>query len=214
MHILSGSFSVVLLGDWNKKYIQPDWVAQYIYKNPEIEIGVEGIGSDFSISYRKNSVAFKPTQDKIIISLINISDDTIKFFSDCVKNYIEEAYTPILTAYGINIEYTDEENSRLASVFDEMADLDPIVNMGYEISATKVSRSLLKNGIIMNVESTINNSTTRIRFNEHHETASEDAKSVGNEITPEKMRGFLEETATIIRGLGYEVDEGGVIEIE
>lgn len=209
MHIVPGSFSVVLLGDWNKKFIQPDWVAQNIFKNPEIEIGVEGIGSDFSISYRKNSVAIRPTQDKLIISLTNINDDTITFFSNCVKNYIEEAYTPILTAYGINIEYTDEENTKLASIFDEMADLDPIVNMGYEISATKISRSLLKNGVIMNIESTISNATTLIRFNEHHDTATNDAKCAGNGITPEKMKVFLEETAAIIQGLGYELDERG-----
>lgn len=210
MHIVPGTFSIVLLGDWNKMFIQPDWVATYVYENPEIEIGVEGVGSDFTISYRKNNVVIKPTQDKIVFSLTNISDDAIVFFSNCVKNYIAKAYTPVLTAFGINIEYTDEENTKLAAVFDKMDDLDPIVDLNYEITATKVSRSLLKNGVIMNIESTISNSTTLIRFNEHHDTAKGDAKSVQNEITPKTIRGFLEETAKIVQGLGYEVDKEGV----
>lgn len=209
MHIVPGSFTVVLLGDWNKQYIQPDWVANFVYENPEIEIGVEGIGSDFSISYRKNNVAIKPSQNKIIIALTDLNDESIVFFSNCVINYLSKAYTPVLTAYGINAEYTDEENTKLATIFDEMADFDPIIEMGYEITSTKVSRTLSRNGIIMNIESTISNSTTHIRFNEHHGTPKSDTKSVEEEITPEKLRSFLKETVSIVRGLGYEVDEKG-----
>jgi len=209
MHIVPGSFTVVLLGDWNKQYIQPDWVANFIYENPEIEIGVEGIGTDFSISYRKNNVVIKPSQNKIVIALTELNDESIVFFSNCVINYLSKAYTPVLTAFGINVEYSDEENTKLASIFDEMADLDPIIEMGYEITSTKVSRTLSRDGIIMNIESTINNSTTHIRFNEHHGTPTNDTKSLEKEMTPEKLSSFLKETVSIVRGLGYEVDEKG-----
>lgn len=209
MHIVPGSFTVVLIGDWNKQFIQPDWVANSIYEDSEVEIGVEGIGTDFSISYRKNNVAIKPSQSKIVIALTELNNESIAFFSKCVINYLSKAYTPVLTAFGINVEYTDEENTRLASIFDEMADLDSIIKMGYEIASTKVSRTLSKDGIIMNIESTINNSTTHIRFNEHHGTPTSDTKSLGKELTLDKLNSFLIETKAIVCGLGYRVDEKG-----
>lgn len=209
MNIVPGSFSVVLLGDWNKQFIQPEWVASNIYEDPEIEIGVEGIGADFSISYRKNNVIIKPSQSKIALSLSELRDESITFFSNCVSNYLAKAYTPVLTAFGINIEYRDEEDTKLASVIDEMEDIGPLVDMGYEIVSTKVSRTLKKDGIVMNLESTINNSTTSIRFNEHHGSTTDDVKSLKDEFTPEKLQRYLADTESIIKSLGYEVEEKG-----
>ena len=209
MNIVHGSFSVVLLGDWNKQFIQPEWVANNIYEDPEIEIGVEGIGADFSISYRKNNVIIKPSQNKIVLSLTELQDESITFFSNCVSNYLSKAYTPVLTAFGINVEYRDEEDTKLASIIDEMEDIGPLVDMGYEIVSTKVSRTLKKDGIVMNLESTINNSTTSIRFNEHHGSSTDDVKSLKDEFTPEKLRRYLADTESIIKSLGYEVEEKG-----
>ena len=36
MVFLNDSLTVVLVGDWNKLYIQPDWVANNIYETEEI----------------------------------------------------------------------------------------------------------------------------------------------------------------------------------
>ena len=66
---LNDSLTVVLVGDWNKLYIQPDWVANNIYETEEIEIGVNGQGSDFSVSYRCDNVIISPDQGKVVFQL-------------------------------------------------------------------------------------------------------------------------------------------------
>ena len=40
MVFINDSLTVVLIGDWNKLYIQPHWVASNIYEAEEIEIGL------------------------------------------------------------------------------------------------------------------------------------------------------------------------------
>ena len=68
MVFLNDSLTVVLVGDWNKLYIQPDWVANNIYETEEIEIGVNGQGSDFSVSYRCDNVIISPDQGKVVLT--------------------------------------------------------------------------------------------------------------------------------------------------
>ena len=46
------SLTIVLLGDWNRFYIQPNWIADNVYGRQEIEMGVNGQGIDFSVTYR------------------------------------------------------------------------------------------------------------------------------------------------------------------
>ena len=49
---MSDSITIVLLGDWNKFYIQPEWVATNVFESEEMEIGIEGQDAEFHISYR------------------------------------------------------------------------------------------------------------------------------------------------------------------
>ena len=50
------SLTIVLLGDWNRFYIQPNWIADNVYGRQEIEMGVNGQGIDFSVTYRCDGV--------------------------------------------------------------------------------------------------------------------------------------------------------------
>ena len=34
------SLTIVLLGDWNRFYLQPNWIAENVYEAEEIELGV------------------------------------------------------------------------------------------------------------------------------------------------------------------------------
>lgn len=202
MRLLSDSITVVLLGDWNKLYIQPEWVANNIYENPELEIGVEGQGADFRVSYRKNGIIINPSQEKIIFTATDTTDSTLKYMAKCISNYLSKAVTPTLMAYGINADYRDAEDTRFASVIDALPDTEAIIDLGYEVSSAQITRTFLKNDKTINMTCSMDRANTTIHFNEHH--ASPDKETT--DISYEALAEFISQTKAIIVGLGYEVD--------
>lgn len=203
MRLLDNSISVVVLGDWNKLYIQPDWIALHVFESEQIEVGVQGKGSVVSISYQKNNVVIKPEQSKVVFSTLDIEEDTLKSLSKYVQNFIKESYTPEISAYGFNIDYVDDEDTRIADVLDSMSDTAAICGMNFEIVATRISRKLKKDGKEINMKCELNGTRTVIHLNEHF--AKPEKKGIS--FSPDVFASFIRETKEIVEGLGYSVED-------
>lgn len=202
MVFLNDSLSIILLGDWNKLYIQPDWIANKIYEEDEIELEVNGQGSDFGILYRCNDIVIRPTQSKMSFEAANTNEKTLEYLTKYVNNYLNAAYTPYLIAYGINGEFIDDDESPFANVLDKMSDSNAIIETGYTIMATTISRSLSKNDKVINMEFRLDNSRLHISFNEHHSSPTENPV-----FDSTIVKAFITECVEILQGLGYELEE-------
>lgn len=201
MVLVSDSLTIVLVGDWNKLYIQPDWIASNVFEKEEVEIGVNGQGSDFAISYRADGVIILPGQTNMAFSVINTEPEVLNKLCQCLNNFINKAYTPVLFAYGLNVNFIEEDGTLFAEVLDSMSDTNAIVDNGYEVVSTKVSRTLKNDNRIINMDSSIENRNLHVHFNEHH--ASEEANPIFN---VESISSFIEECSNILVGLGYEIE--------
>lgn len=201
MFLINDSLTVVLVGDWNKLFIQPDWMASNIFEKEEIEIGVNGQGSDFSISYKGDGVIISPGQTNMVFSVINTDDEILDNLCKCLNNFIEKAFTPQLLAYGLNVDFVEDNDIIFAEVLDSMSDTTPIVENGYEIISTKVSRTLKQDERIINMDSSLENRNLRVHFNEHH-ASEENAPN----FSRAGIREFLDECGRILLGLGYEIE--------
>lgn len=202
MKLMTDSITIVLLGDWSKLYIQPGWVAENIFENPEIEIGIEGRDTEFHISYRNNGVIIKPSQNKIILSATNAERQTIENLSKYVNNYLGKAVTPSVLAYGLNIDFADTEDTRYAEVLDSMSDTASKIELGYQIETTEISRRLSKNGKIINMNCNLVNSKTTMHFNEHFANPAQDDLN----ISVETILQFIDDVKQIILHFGYEIE--------
>lgn len=201
MVFINDSLTIVLLGDWNKLYIQPDWIAENVYKKNEIEIGVNGQGSDFTVSYKSDNVIVTPEQNKVIFSVGNTNKETISYLCTCINNYVEKAFSPVNMTYGLNCDFIEEKDVIFADVLDSMSDTNAIIECGYEIESTKISRTLKNEDKIMNMDSNLDNSILNVHFNEHHAEVEE--KPIFNfEIVKE----FINECERIVRELGYDLE--------
>jgi len=203
MHLVSNSITVVLIGDWNKQYIQPEWVSKNIYENSEIEILVDVIGADICIYYRNDDVIIKPTQEKIIFTASNATKTNLTYMAKCISNFFTKAVNAIFKSYGFNAEYSDTEDLRFASVVDMLSDTRAIIELGYEVSSTTITRTLIEKDKHINMTCSMNSGKTTIRFNEHH--ADADIKKP--EINCDKLLNFISQTKDIIIGLGYEDED-------
>ena len=150
MKIIENSLTIVLLGDWNKLYIQPDWVANNIFCKTEIEIGVEAQGIEFNVSYKCDDVVINPSQEKVIITATNIKRETLAFLASCANNYISNAKTPHLSAYGLNVDFVETENTFLSELFDSALDTQPLIQLDYEIANSQYQRTLIKDDKLVN----------------------------------------------------------------
>lgn len=202
MVLIEDSLSVVLVGDWNKLYIQPDWMAQHIFEKKELEIGVNGQGSEFSVLYRGNGIIVTPGRDKMVFSAINMDSDTIGNLCKCLNNFIEKAFTTQLYAYGLNIDFIEDGGTVFAEVLDSMADTNAIIESGYEVIATRISRTLRNRDKIVNMDSSLEDSRLKVHFNEHH---SEIEDKPDFDLT--YIREFIDGCREFLCGLGYEMEE-------
>lgn len=201
MVFINDSFTAVFVGDWNKLYTQPDWIAGNIFEKEEIEIGVNGQGAEFSVSYRGDNVIVSPGQENMIFSAINTEDETLETLCRCVNNFIKKARTPQLFAYGLNADFVEEDSILFAEALDSMADTNAIAELGYEVVSTKVSRTLKHEDRIINMDSGLEHRTLKVHFNEHHATGDRAA-----DFSIERVKGFIETCEEILRGLGYEME--------
>ena len=137
------------MGDWNRYYIQPDWIAANVYAQQKIELGVSGQGTNFSVTYRCNDIIIAPSQSQMVFTAQNATSETINKLVFCINNFMQKAKTPILNAYGLNCDYVDSNGTQFAEVIDGMTDISGIIDCGYEIKASKITRSLFKNDVVI-----------------------------------------------------------------
>lgn len=203
MQLNNDSLTIVILGDWNKLYIQPDWIANNVFEAEEMEIGLEGQGSDIHVSYKFGNINIRALQEKIIFSASNMDSTTLSELSKSVNNFIEKAHTPKITAYGINVDYTETQDTKLAAIFDTMGDSSAIIDLNYEIVATKINRTLKKDGKIINLSGLVDGQLTKFHFNEHYESPNKQEIVFSDIIINE----FINRTKEIVEKLGYELAE-------
>ena len=203
MKYVNDSLSIVILGDWNNLYVQPEWISSNVFEDPQIEIGVFGIGINVEISFKYNDIIIKPSRDKFVISATNINDQIIEQLAKYASNFIAKAKTPQKVVYGYNITYTDSEDMKLAETFDSISDSSQIVDLGYEIISSNIHRTIKKGDRSINIDCLLENSNSKFIFNEHHD--EQDAKDVL--IDKNTINNFLSETKNILIGMGYEIEE-------
>lgn len=201
MFFINDTLSVVLVGDWNRLYIQPDWIAENVYERNEMEIGVNGTGAEFSISYRADDIVITPNQSRIMFTANNTDEGTLERMAQCINNFLLNARTPALFSYGINGDYYEENGSVFAEVLDSMTDTITFIDNGYEIESTKIVRALRRNGRVLNMESNLENGRLMIHFNEHHAEQNNTVQFQGGTLSE-----FIQECNEIVRGLGYELE--------
>ena len=201
MVFINDSLTVVLVGDWNKLYIQPDWMANNVFEKKEIEIGINGQGADFTVSYRGNGIIVSPGQSNMIFSVTDTADEVLNNLCKCLNNFLEKAVTPQLFAYGLNADFVEEDGILFAEVIDSMSDTNAIIENGYEIVSTKISRTLKRDNKIINMDSNLENKKLTVHFNEHHVLG----ETVPN-LCVDDIKKFIEESCGILYGLGYEIE--------
>ena len=201
MHIVTGSISIVLRGDWNSYYLQPQWISEKICESEEMEVGFKVEGYKTSISYRKNNVTIDPRPDAMIFTAQTTDEEVLKTLTAFVTNFLATTETPAPIIYGLNVKYHESDTTSFAIVVDSISDSDKISDCGYIIEETHISRKITKDDKVLNVTFDMNTTGLTVSFNEHHTDYDENSK-----ISYEDVKSFLDRTSFLLSKLGYSIE--------
>lgn len=202
MLFIKDSFTIVLLGDWNHLYMQPQWIADNVYEKNEIEIGINGQGVEYQVTFRGGGIVIAPTQSQVAFTAKNIEADTLSYMLKCVNNFLHKATTPTLSAYGFNCEYCDNDGGAFAEVVDSISDNNAIFEQGYEIKASRVTRTLVKDEKELNFDARLEDEGVIMHFNEHHGDELVEMPT----IESAQIESFLSSCEELIKAFGYELE--------
>lgn len=201
MHINNNSLAIVLVGDWNKLYTEPEWIAKNIFKQSEIEVRVTFSNSDASLYCLAKNIIVESRTDRVVFTSRDDEKESIDFLVACVNNFLLSAKSPANVSYGFNTEYSEENSIVFAEYLDSLPDTGTFIEEGYEIQRTDIKRTIVSEGILLNIDFRMSGPHLTVHINEHHDTLPD-----GDSITSEKLIGFIERSKRILIALGYSME--------
>ncbi len=202
MQINNNSLAVVFVGDWNKLYTEPDWIAQNIIQQKEIEIRVNFNNNDASFLYIGKNVVIEPKTNKVVFTAKDSTPQTVESLINYVSNFLLKAKSPANVSYGLNLEFSEENSMTFADYLDSLPDTRCFTEAGYEIKHTEIKRTVLSGDVLLNIDFKMNGRNVLIHFNEHHESLPK-----GEAITKEGIAQFTTRAQEIITALGYSLED-------
>lgn len=203
MQIKKDSIAVVVNGDWNKLYIQPDWMARNVFEKEKIEIGINTL-EQMSIICKSDNVIIKLSQSQVVFSTQSYDKVSLQYLAKCVSNFIVKSFTPIVLSFGLNIEFIDDQDTFL-SYADSLWDYNGLIECGSEILTTNISRMIKLDDTIYNIDYKYQKNELIVHINEHHDVNIN--KADFPDFTEENIEQFVEKCWRIMTKIGYERDE-------
>ena len=204
MKYQDNSLNVVVIGNWNKVYTDPIYLANTLFSGQEVTLEVTGQGLNFSVQCKYKDVCITPTTDRIQFTCTSISAESVEFFTKTLQQFFKSVESPAISGYGINIRYNDTEDDILPKVIDSISDREAMVEMGCEILSTNIVRKINYNGLVYNISFSYDNKGTVITFNQHNEVKGTN-KDIN--ISNDRVFSVIQQAKDILHKLGYETED-------
>lgn len=200
MRVDGSSLTVILIGDWNKLYSQPEWIVKNVFDDNEMEITVEGAGMEFTISFKKNDIIVNSTPEKVIFSAEDVNNDTLNRLVGAINNFVSKANSAQKIEYGYNLQFLDEDRTVYYEILDSICDADRLSLNGIEVLNTKISRILRADEKILRVEFNEVDGKVIAFMNEHHQ-------SWEHELVVKDIYEFMNISQKVLESMGYIFEE-------
>lgn len=205
MRFNDGTLTCVLNGDWNKKYIDPQWISKELFQKDELEVTLNTIGLKTNIIYKSGLISIDASQDKFVFLADDYSENSIKEIETTIIRFLDIASTPGVVSFGFNCELSSDDISIFSSFIEEMGDRKILTDLGAEIKNTEISHTISIDDVTINIKEALDSSNDvfTISFNQHHDVLDYDK----NIISFGNINEFLERCKSIVQSIGYELEE-------
>ena len=182
MKIKEESFTIVLIGNWNRHILSPNWISKEIFLEDKITV-------EFSLNLElpprytspTSHIRILPSSSNVTFVALGSDDSCLNKMEKMTQALLEKLpYTPI-KAFGINFGYIESiEKSDLYNIF-KFSDTDRLGQERYLIKSSALQRSLIVEDRVLNLNISTNDTEVSFDFNFHYDVSN--AKDAIDKIT-------------------------------
>lgn len=185
------SWTIVIVGHWNRMIFSPDWVGKEILGVERFETFVPIIPGA-PILYRDDNICLSVSEQRLVFEIRKFSDECIRTAEEKSCIVLRELCRTPVTAIGVNFGFKEERpGEKLLTLFD-LADESKITQKG-EIKSTKLIREIVQNDKTLNLTISKNNGCIELGANFHKDVKSaSEAEEIIKDKTIEMKKTVLE----------------------
>lgn len=198
MNEIIEGLTLVIVGSWNPKIFNPQWISRSGLTN-EKEINVEIVfnNSDLLVRFGFDNIFLTVSDKSLIINFTSSEDQQMESVADLVGKILTALPHTPLKAIGMNFLYHENDFDEKFTQIFKFYDNDTISDDKYEIQKSELTRVLRKDDIDINFTIVYDLADEKMvfNFNFHKDTDSaEDAKS----FIKGKMARYRDESKKIV----------------
>lgn len=180
MKIIDGSWSVIIIGKWNRYILTPEWVGNKIFDQEELEVQFPVNRPELPPRYKsQDNIFFLPAIHKCqFIAQEPYDDAMLKKMSSYIRKLVSILeHTPV-TAFGTNFGFEEKSHNFLQLDLFNLVESDSYLEKGLSTTSTEIKRqfSIDDHSLNLNVEYNQDQDKIIFDFNFHY-----------NVITPAKI---------------------------
>lgn len=170
MKIVDGTWSVVIVGKWNRYILTPEWIGKKIFEQDEFEVQFPVNRPELAPRYKSsNNILFMPAIHKCqFIAQPPYDNDMLTKMSSYIRKLVTILeHTPV-TAFGNNFGFeVDSDKFGFLGLFN-LADTGPFLGKRLDPTTTEIKRQFPIDKHFLNFTIIHNQEKVNFDFNFHY----------------------------------------------
>jgi len=168
------SWSVVVVGHWNRMIFTPQWVGAQLFQAENIEVQVGFIPAAPAI-FQNQQVAVEIHEKRVDVRARILNEACLGQVDQIASRLLTALPNTPLVAVGINFGFHEQgAGDALLNMFN-IPDGPQIQGAGWEVAERKVVRKLMHDGRTLNLSLVLQNGVVNFELNFHEDATTGDA---------------------------------------
>jgi hypothetical protein len=171
------TWSIVLVGHWNRMIFTPKWVGQTLFKQDEVTTKVP-LTPELPVFYIRDDLMVGVSFDRVFVKPIEMKRDAMAAVEQMAYAILTELpHTPI-SGVGVNFGFTEPAPPESLTSMFTLADRIDVDHLNWEVEALLIKRRMRLEGQLLNLSLVQDEQGTSIEGNFHTDVENtEQAKS-------------------------------------
>ena len=170
MKIVDGTWSVVVVGKWNRYILTPGWVSKKIFRQEKIEVQFPVNKPELAPRYiSQNNIIFMPAiHNSKFIAQQPYDDEMLVKMSAHVKRLVTILeHTPV-SAIGVNFGFEEDSHNFGQLDMFTIIESDKFLDKGFITNSTEIKRQLPIDNHFLNLSVVYSKNKIHFDFNFHY----------------------------------------------
>jgi hypothetical protein len=164
------SWTIAIVGHWNRMIFTPNWVGKKIFKTEAVEVRIP-LQMNSPIAYKFQDITLSISERRVIIGMMVLSDECLLLGENIACLIMQQLFHTPLSGIGVNFGFIETKPSTElveALTFSDDASIDS----AWSVQRKEMARQLEKDNQLLNMSIVRDDSGVEISANFHTEVKS------------------------------------------